>query len=141
VSCVLFCLSSSCVLHVYFVCLHPVSCVSCVFILFVFLLCLVCLFCLSSSCVLRVYFVCLLPVSCVFILFVFFLCLVFLQNIRYTRHRTKTNKTLGTQDTGQINVRENRRGSQIWTNKRNWQHKVHKTQDKDNQNKKHNTEN
>jgi hypothetical protein len=54
VLCLVFCLSSSCVL--FFVCLRPVSCV-----LFVFVLCLVS--CLSSSCVLC--FVCLRPVSCV----------------------------------------------------------------------------
>ena len=28
-----------------------------------------------------------------------------------------------------INVRENRRGIQQWTMQRNWQHRVHKTQD------------
>jgi hypothetical protein len=38
--------------------------------------------------------------------------------------------TQGTQDTGQINVREYRRGNQNWTIQRNWQHMVHKTQDK-----------
>jgi hypothetical protein len=38
--------------------------------------------------------------------------------------------TQGTQDTGQINVREYRRGNQNWTIQRNWQHRVHKTQDK-----------
>ena len=48
--------------------------------------------------------------------------------------------TLCTQDTGQrqtkqINISENRRGNQEWTIKRNWQHWVHKTQDKDKQNK------
>ena len=41
-------------------------------------------------------------------------------NLRYTRHRTKTNKT---------------RGHQEWTIQRHWQHWVHKTQDKDKQNK------
>jgi hypothetical protein len=41
-------------------------------------------------------------------------------NIGYTRHRTKTNKT---------------RGHQEWTIQRHWQHWVHKTQDKDKQNK------
>ena len=49
--------------------------------------------------------------------------------------------TLGTQDTWrrqtkQINVRENRRGNQEWTNQRNWQHWVHKTQYEDKPNKK-----
>ena len=34
--------------------------------------------------------------------------------------------TQGTQDTGQINVREYRRGNQKWTIQRNWQHRVHK---------------
>ena len=33
------------------------------------------------------------------------------------------------------NVRENRRGNQKWAILRNWQHRVHKTQDKDKQNK------
>ena len=37
-------------------------------------------------------------------------------NTGYTRHRTK--------------VRETRRGNQEWTIQRNWQHGVHKTQDK-----------
>ena len=36
--------------------------------------------------------------------------------------------TLGTQDTGQINVRVNRRSNQEWTLQRNWQHWVHMTQ-------------
>ena len=36
--------------------------------------------------------------------------------------------TLGTQDTGQINVRENRKDNQEWTIQRNW---IHKTQDED----------
>ena len=40
-----------------------------------------------------------------------------------------------------INVRENQRGNKEWTIQRNWQHWVHKTQDEDKQNKKHNTEN
>jgi hypothetical protein len=54
--------------------------------------------------------------------------------------------TLGTQGTGRrqankkINVRENRRGDQEWTIQRNWQHLVHKAQDEDKQNIKHNTE-
>jgi hypothetical protein len=39
--------------------------------------------------------------------------------------------TLCTQDTGQINVRENRRDNQERTIKINWQHYVHKTQDED----------
>ena len=38
--------------------------------------------------------------------------------------------TLNTQDTGQINVRENRGDNQEWTIQRNWQHCVNKTQDK-----------
>ena len=33
-----------------------------------------------------------------------------------------TFATLGTQNTGQINVRENRRGNQEWTIQRYWQH-------------------
>ena len=52
--------------------------------------------------------------------------------------------TMDTQDTGQrqrkqINVRENRRGSQVRTIQRNWQHCVHKTQGEDKQ--ENNTEN
>jgi CRISPR/Cas system-associated endonuclease/helicase Cas3 len=42
--------------------------------------------------------------------------------------------TMGTQDTGHINVRENRRVNQEWTNQREWQHWSHKTQDEDKQN-------
>jgi hypothetical protein len=38
--------------------------------------------------------------------------------------------TLGTQDTGQIHVREYRKGNEKKTIQRNWQHRVHKTQDK-----------
>ena len=56
-------------------------------------------------------------------------------------------ETLGTQDTGRrqtkkINVRENRRGNEEWTIQRHWQHRVHKTQDKNKKYKKntHNTE-
>ena len=43
----------------------------------------------------------------------------------------ETLATLGTQDTGQINVRENRRGNQEWTIQRHWQHrtKTNKTQE------------
>ena len=39
-------------------------------------------------------------------------------------------ETYGTQDTRQINVREYRRGNQERTIQRNWQHVVHKIQDK-----------
>ena len=39
-----------------------------------------------------------------------------------------------------INVREKRRGYHEWTMQKNFQHWVHKTQDKDKQNKKYNTE-
>jgi hypothetical protein len=42
----------------------------------------------------------------------------------------ETLATLGTQDTGQINVRENRRDNQEWTIQRHWQRWAHKTQDK-----------
>ena len=42
----------------------------------------------------------------------------------------ETLATLGTQDTGQINVRENCKGNQEWTIQRHWQHWGHKTQDK-----------
>ena len=53
---------------------------------------------------------------------------------------TGTPATLSTQDTGrrqtkQINVRENRRENQEWTNQKHWQHWVHKTQDEGKQNK------
>ena len=34
-----------------------------------------------------------------------------------------------------INVRETPRVNQKWTTQRNWQHRVHKTQDEDKQNK------
>ena len=34
----------------------------------------------------------------------------------------ETQATLGTQDTGQLNVRQNRRGNQEWTIQRNRQH-------------------
>ena len=34
----------------------------------------------------------------------------------------ETLVTLDTQNTGQINVRENRRGNQEWTVQRHWQH-------------------
>jgi hypothetical protein len=37
--------------------------------------------------------------------------------------------TLGTQDTGQVNVREYRSGKKRVI-ERNWQHRVHKTQNK-----------
>ena len=40
---------------------------------------------------------------------------------------TEAMATLDTQDTRQINVRENRRGNQEWTFQRQWQHWVHKT--------------
>jgi hypothetical protein len=46
----------------------------------------------------------------------------------------RTLATLGTQGTGQINVRENRRDNQEWT--RHWQRWAHKTQDDDKQNTK-----
>ena len=42
----------------------------------------------------------------------------------------ETQATPGTQDTGQINVRENREGNHEWTIQRHMQHWVHKTQDK-----------
>ena len=38
--------------------------------------------------------------------------------------------SLGTQDTGQINVRENRRGNKECTIQRYWLHWAHNTQDK-----------
>ena len=38
--------------------------------------------------------------------------------------------TYDTQDTEQINVREYQRGNQKWAIERDWQHMVHKTQDK-----------
>ena len=54
-------------------------------------------------------------------------------NIRYTRHRTKTNKTRGikngqSRDTGNIRYTRHRtktnktRGNQEWTIQRHWQH-------------------
>ena len=42
--------------------------------------------------------------------------------------------TLGTLDTGQITVRENRRVNQEWTIRRYCQHWAHKIQDEDKQN-------
>ena len=88
-------------------------------------------------------------------------------NIGYTRHRTKTNKTrnitqkteraikngqsrdtatLGTQDTGQRQTKQQTqhrklKGQSRMDNPEIQQHWAHKTQDKDKQNKKHNTEN
>jgi hypothetical protein len=44
--------------------------------------------------------------------------------------KPETLATLGTQDTGQINVRENRTGNKEWTIQRHWLHWAHKTQDK-----------
>jgi hypothetical protein len=67
-------------------------------------------------------------------------------NIGYTKHRTnkcyrkskwqsrmdnpETLATLDTQNTEQINVRENQSGNQEWTIQRHWQHWMHKIQDK-----------
>ena len=45
------------------------------------------------------------------------------------------HKDTGQRQTKQINVSENRRSNQEWTIQRKWQHCVHKTQDKDKQNK------
>ena len=42
-------------------------------------------------------------------------------------NNTETLATFDTQDTGQIYVRENRRGNQEWTIQRDWQHLAHKT--------------
>jgi hypothetical protein len=42
----------------------------------------------------------------------------------------ETLATLGTQDTEQIHVREYRRCNEKKTIQRNWQHRIHKTQDK-----------
>ena len=39
---------------------------------------------------------------------------------------TEKLATYGTQDTGQIKVRECRRSNQKWTIQRNWQHRVHR---------------
>jgi hypothetical protein len=39
----------------------------------------------------------------------------------------ETLATLGIQDTGQINVRENQRGNQECTIQRDWQHEAHNT--------------
>ena len=50
----------------------------------------------------------------------------------------ETQATMGTQNTGQINVRQNQRGNKEWTIQGNWQHWVHKTQGIDTQ--KHSTE-
>ena len=45
----------------------------------------------------------------------------------------ETLSSLGTQDTGQINLRENREGNQEWTIQRQCHHWVHETQDEDKQ--------
>ena len=42
-----------------------------------------------------------------------------------------TLEILGTQDIGQINVREKRRGNQEWTIQRHLKYWVHKTRDED----------
>jgi len=44
-------------------------------------------------------------------------------------YNPETLATLGTQDTGKINVRETRRGNQAWKFQRYCQYWVHKTQD------------
>ena len=66
-------------------------------------------------------------------------------NIGYTRDKTNTCQitegvmkkdnpeklaTLETQDIGQINVREYRRGNEKGQSRKSWQHRAHKTQDK-----------
>ena len=53
-------------------------------------------------------------------------------NVRENRRDNQelTIETLATLDTGQINVREKRRGNQECTIQRHWQHCAHKTQDK-----------
>jgi hypothetical protein len=43
-------------------------------------------------------------------------------------YNLETLATLGTQDTGQINVRENQSGNQECTSQRDWQHEAHKWQ-------------
>jgi hypothetical protein len=47
--------------------------------------------------------------------------------------------TFGTQHTGRRQAKLS--GNEEWTIERNWQHLVHKTQDKDKQHRKHNPEN
>ena len=42
----------------------------------------------------------------------------------------ETLSSLGTRDTGQINIRENRESNQEWTIQRHCNHWVHETQDK-----------
>ena len=66
-------------------------------------------------------------------------------NIGYTRDKTNTCQitegvmkkdnpeklaTLETQDTGQINVREYRRGNEKGQSRKSWQHRAYKTKDK-----------
>ena len=53
-----------------------------------------------------------------------------LENTEGVIKKDNPESTLGAQDTGQIHVREYRRGNQKWTIQRNWQHRIHKTQDK-----------
>ena len=52
-----------------------------------------------------------------------------LENTEGVIKKDNPETTLGTQDTGQIYVREYRRGNKK-EQSRNWQHRVHKTQDK-----------
>ena len=58
-----------------------------------------------------------------------------MENLKNKRSRFKKINELW------INFRENQRGNQEWAIQRQWQHWVHKTQDEDKQNKKHNTAN
>ena len=44
--------------------------------------------------------------------------------------QSRETGNIGYTDTGQINVREYQRGNQKRTIQRNWQHRVHMTQDK-----------
>jgi hypothetical protein len=44
--------------------------------------------------------------------------------------KPETLPTLGTQNTGEINIRETRRNNLEWTSQRHYQHWAHKTQEK-----------
>ena len=44
--------------------------------------------------------------------------------------KPETLPTLGTQNTGEINIRESRKNNLEWTSQRHYQHWAHKTQEK-----------
>jgi hypothetical protein len=78
------------------------SCVLCV-------RCCQCLWLVHSWWPLQLSLTCICPVSCVWM------------------DKPETLTTPDTQDTGQINVRDNWSGHPEWTSQRHWQHRTHKT--------------